>query len=40
MYTSLNFSTKRNYLLVCFMPDVKTGAPHVALGMVRLFSVK
>ena len=29
-----------NYLLVCFMPDVKTGTPHVALGMLRLFSVK
>ena len=40
MYTSLNFSTKKNYLLVCFMPDVKTGTPHVALGMIRLFSVK
>ena len=40
MYTSLNFSTKSDYLLVCFMPDVKTGTPHVALGMLRLFSVK
>ena len=40
MYTALNLSSKSDYLLVCFMPDVKTGAPHVALGMVRLFAVK
>ena len=40
MYTSLNFSAKSDYLLVCFMPDVKTGIPHAALGMLRLFRVK
>jgi hypothetical protein len=40
MYTTLNFSAKSDYLLICFMPDVKTGAPHFALGMVRLFAVK
>jgi hypothetical protein len=40
MYTALNFSSKYDYLLVCFMPDIKTGAPHVALGMLRLFHVK
>jgi hypothetical protein len=40
MYTSLNFSSKSDYLLVCFMPDVKTGAPHASLGMLRLFTVK
>ena len=40
MYTALNFSKNSDYLLVCFMPDVKTGTPHVALGMFRLFDVK
>ncbi|BEP14071.1 hypothetical protein acdb102_23820 [Acidothermaceae bacterium B102] len=39
MYTSLNLSSTSDYLLVCFMPDVKTGTPHAALGMVRLFRV-
>ena len=40
MYTTLNFSNKSDYLLICFMPDVKTGQPHFALGMMRLFHVK
>lgn len=39
MYTSLTFSSKSDYVLACFMPDVKTGAPHAALGMLRLFHV-
>lgn len=39
MYTAVNLSKTSDYLLVCFMPDVKTGTPHVALGMVRLFHV-
>ena len=40
MYTSLSFSSKSDYVLVCFMPDAKTGAPHAALGMLRLFRVQ
>lgn len=40
MYTTLNFSPKSNYEVICFMPDLKTGAPHFALGMHRFFSVK
>ena len=40
MYTSLNFSSKSQYLLLCFMPDAKTGVPHADLGMLRLFTVK
>jgi hypothetical protein len=40
MYTTLNFSASSNYELICFMPDLKTGAPHFALGMHRFFSVK
>ena len=40
MYTTLNFSIHSNYELICFMPDVKTGAPHFALGMHRFFAVK
>jgi hypothetical protein len=40
MYTALNFSVHSNYELICFMPDVKTGAPHFALGMHRFFAVK
>ena len=40
MYTTLNFSPSSNYELICFMPDLKTGAPHFMLGMHRFFSVK
>jgi hypothetical protein len=28
-----------NYVALCFVPDPATGKPHVALGMVRLFTV-
>ena len=41
MYTTLNLSAPTaTSKLICFMPDVKTGAPHFALGMIRFFSVK
>jgi hypothetical protein len=40
MYTTLNFSAHSDYEFFCFMPDVKTGAPHFALGMHRWFAVK
>jgi hypothetical protein len=40
MYTTLNFSANSDYELICFMPDLKTGAPHFTLGMHRFFSVK
>jgi hypothetical protein len=40
MYTTLNLSTNSDYEFICFMPDVKTGAPHFALGMHRFFHVK
>lgn len=40
MYTTLNLNTHTQYLLLCFMPDLKTGTPHFILGMTRLFSVK
>jgi hypothetical protein len=40
MYTTLNFTKGNSYEILCFMPDVKTGAPHFALGMHRFFSIK
>lgn len=32
--------TAGNYVALCFVPDTKTGAPHVALGMIMPFTVK
>jgi hypothetical protein len=29
-----------DYTLVCFLPDPKTGKPHVKLGMRKTFTVK
>ncbi len=28
-----------NYVMMCFLPDVKTGAPHFTLGMIQPFTV-
>ena len=32
--------TAGDYALICFVPDAKDGAPHLAHGMVKQFSVK
>lgn len=32
--------TPGDYFAVCYIPDVKTGAPHFALGMIAPFTVK
>lgn len=32
--------TPGTYVLVCFIPDQKTGKPHIELGMVKSFEVK
>jgi uncharacterized cupredoxin-like copper-binding protein len=32
--------TPGRYVMVCFIPDAKTGKPHAALGMVNEFEVK
>lgn len=32
--------TAGDYFAICFVPDVKTGAPHFALGMIMPFTVK
>ena len=31
--------TPGSYALVCFVPDMKDGAPHFVHGMVRTFTV-
>src|SRR5262249_14231933 len=36
--TTLDLSAG-DYVMVCFLPDMKSGAPHVALGMVQPFTV-
>jgi hypothetical protein len=38
LWTDLTF-TPGNYIAVCNIPDVATGTPHVALGMVGTFAV-
>jgi len=29
-----------NYAFICFVPDISTGQPHAALGMIQGFSIK
>ena len=31
--------TSGNYVMMCFLPDTKTGAPHFTLGMIQPFTV-
>jgi uncharacterized cupredoxin-like copper-binding protein len=38
-WVTMNF-TPGTYVLLCFVPDPETGAPHVALGMVEAFTVQ
>jgi hypothetical protein len=37
-YPVLDFQTG-DYFAICFVPDVKTGAPHFTMGMIAPFSV-
>lgn len=37
-YTTLHF-TPGNYLLLCYVPDVADGAPHIAHGMMQMITV-
>lgn len=39
MWTTLTLE-RGDYTLLCFLPDPKTGKPHVKLGMKQSFSVK
>ena len=39
MWTALTLEPG-DYTLLCFLPDLKTGKPHVKLGMKQSFSVK
>ena len=38
MLSTLDLSSG-NYVMMCFLPDVKTGAPHFTLGMIQAFTV-
>lgn len=38
-WVTMNF-TPGTYAMLCFVPDPETGAPHVALGMVKAFTVE
>ena len=38
-WVTMNF-TPGTYVMLCFVPDPETGAPHVALGMVEAFTVE
>lgn len=39
-YFSAQFEAGSDYLLICFHPDPETGAPHFALGMMQVISVR
>ena len=38
-FVDLNFTSGSSYLLVCFIPDQETGAPHFTLGMLEVVTI-